>query len=497
MTKLKFNIIANYFSQGYRALIGILMMPLYLSILGAESLGVIGFYIMLQSWLQILDIGMKPAISREASKYKAETIPVLQLKDTIQTFNVVFLIIAIFIFLLLYFNSEYLSTDWLKISQLNAEDVSLSIKLIAMAIALKWLSGLYVGVINGLENQVQLNIILCIFSTFRFVFVLIPLNYIDESLKVFFYTQLLSTFVEFVTLKMFCNKLCGGGRRGHFSIRSLKTIFSFSSVIAFSSIVWVVVTQVDKLILSKNMSLDNYGYFSLAILVSNVLLVIGTAISPAILPRMTILKESSSNNSILNIYSKSLNLVMFLTIPMGLMFVFFGKDILYVWTGDNEASEKGYIILLWYTLGNLCVVFSAFPYYLQYAYGNLKMHFIGNIIYAVILIPVQVFLSSYYTAVETGIAWFSINFCILIVWLYFIHNKFLPGYHFIWLLNIFVGIIKVAFLLSIVWFFINIYNLQVNLVHLVFIFVLINFFYILTTKIFLDFLKGIYIKYEL
>ena len=46
------NTTLNYLGQAYALLIGIVIMPFYLGHLGAEVYWLIGFYTVLQSWLQ-------------------------------------------------------------------------------------------------------------------------------------------------------------------------------------------------------------------------------------------------------------------------------------------------------------------------------------------------------------------------------------------------------------------------------------------------------------
>ena len=49
-------------------------MPLYLKYLGGEAFGLVGFSMMLQAWIQMLDLGMSPVLSREMSRYRAGSV---------------------------------------------------------------------------------------------------------------------------------------------------------------------------------------------------------------------------------------------------------------------------------------------------------------------------------------------------------------------------------------------------------------------------------------
>ena len=46
----KRNVIASYVSQIYTAVIGIVMLPFYIKLMGSEAYGMIGFFTMLQAW---------------------------------------------------------------------------------------------------------------------------------------------------------------------------------------------------------------------------------------------------------------------------------------------------------------------------------------------------------------------------------------------------------------------------------------------------------------
>ena len=66
---LKQNIAANFVGQGWRLLMSIAFVPIYINHLGIESYGLIGIFAMLQAWMILLDMGIRPALSREMAKF--------------------------------------------------------------------------------------------------------------------------------------------------------------------------------------------------------------------------------------------------------------------------------------------------------------------------------------------------------------------------------------------------------------------------------------------
>jgi O-antigen/teichoic acid export membrane protein len=72
-SSIKRNTIANYIGQMYVMLIGIVVTPLYLEHLGAEAYGLVGFFALLQTWMNLLDIGLTPTLGRQIAHASGKT----------------------------------------------------------------------------------------------------------------------------------------------------------------------------------------------------------------------------------------------------------------------------------------------------------------------------------------------------------------------------------------------------------------------------------------
>ncbi|WP_322361905.1 hypothetical protein [Pseudomonas sp. Teo4] len=92
---LKKNIVANYFSQIYVALIGVLILPIYIKYMGAESYGLIGFFTMLQAWFALLDLGLTPTIGRETARFRAGRMSAVEYRRLFRALGAIFFVMAI------------------------------------------------------------------------------------------------------------------------------------------------------------------------------------------------------------------------------------------------------------------------------------------------------------------------------------------------------------------------------------------------------------------
>jgi O-antigen/teichoic acid export membrane protein len=117
----------------------------------------------------------------------------------------------------------------------------------------------------------------------------------------------------------------------------------------------------------------------------------------------------------------------------GFVLAMLAEPVIYVWTGDENVVNKVAPIVRLYALGNICLAFASFPYYLQYALGDLKLHLIGNLVFAIILVPAVVIATSTYGAEGAGWVWFISNLLFFVFWTSLVHRRFQPALNFEWL----------------------------------------------------------------
>ena len=64
---IKLNAITNYIGQFYALGVAVIITPFYLQYLGAEAYGVVGFFIVMQNWLNLLDMGLSTTLVRQVA----------------------------------------------------------------------------------------------------------------------------------------------------------------------------------------------------------------------------------------------------------------------------------------------------------------------------------------------------------------------------------------------------------------------------------------------
>ena len=434
----KKNILANYISQIYVTIIGIVMVPVYLKYMGAEAYGLVGFFSMLQAWFQLLDMGLTPTMARETARFNGGASDALSLRRLLRALEGIFIAIAVLGGGAMVAGAGTIAGSWLKVQQLPLVEVQHAIVLMAVIIALRWTCGLYRGAINGFECLVWLSGFNIAVVTARFVLVIPFFIYVSTTLTDFFYYQVGIALVEVAVLITKTYQLLPkveSRNRIPWQWGPLRGVLKFSLSIAFTSSVWVVVTQTDKLVLSKLLSLTDYGYFTLAVLVAGGVRILSGPIGGALLPRLTKLNAQGDNAGLILLYRNATQFVAVIAIPASLVLAFFAEHVLWAWTGDADVARKAAPVLMLYALGNGILALGAFPYSLQFAKGDLKLHLIGNVFFVVVLIPCLVWATMLYGATGAGYAWVGANSLYFFTWVPMVHARFAKGLHSQWFLQ--------------------------------------------------------------
>lgn len=434
---LKKNIAANYASQIYVTVIGIILVPLYLKYMGAEAYGLVGFFAMLQAWFNMLDLGLSPTIARESARYHGGAMLALDYRRLFRALSVIFAMIATVGGVALLCMSQTIAARWLNVETLPLTEVVFAVQIMAISVALRWMSGLYRGVLSGAERHIWLSSFTALVATLRFIGVMGSMWLWGFTPRVFFIHQAIVALLEVGGLFLMCRNLLPAVRSSveviGWSFLPVRQRLKFALTIAFTSSVWVLVTQTDKLILSGILPLAEYGYFTLAVMVASGIMVISGPVGGAIMPRMARLHAEGQHDELIRVYRSATQLVTVVAGAAAITVTFCAEPFLYAWSGSKELAANAAPILRLYAIGNGILIVGAFPYYLQYAKGDLRYHLIGNIVTGLGLIPCIIYAATNNGAIGAGWVWLSFHFFGLLTWARYIHQRLAPGLHNIWI----------------------------------------------------------------
>lgn len=435
MVSLKHNVFANYVSQIYATMIGIVTVPLYIKYMGAEAYGLVGFFALMQAFFNLLDMGLTGTISRETARFRGGVSDPLSYRRLVRALECIFLSLAVFGGGVLYAASSYIAQDWLQVKQLSVTEVENSLQVMSALVAMRWMCGLYRGVITGAERLVWLGGYSSLIATLRFIGVLPVLLYVGATPTIFFTYQFFVAIIEYAGFLFGAYRLLPAvsrSKRSPWSWTLLKPVLKFSLTMAATTSLWMATYQTDKLVLSKLLNLEEYGYFSLAVLIASTVGVVSGPIVSAIQPRMAKLEAEGDEASLISLYRHSTQVVAIIAASIATTFTFFSEPLLWAWTGDEILAEQTAPVLILYSIGNCFLAVSAFQSYLQFAKGNLRLSLIGQCWYTIVFVPAIIWASKHFGAIGAGYVWIATNILFFIVWVPLVHRQFVPNLNKLW-----------------------------------------------------------------
>ena len=157
MTTIKRNIIANYLGQALTGFMALAFLPLYIEYLGMEAYGLIGFFVVMQGLLMLLDIGMTPTLNREMARFTAGAYSPQRIRELLRSLELICCGVAVVVMVGMWSVSRYLATDWLKTESLSIDTITHALIVMAFVVGMRLCEGIYRGSLYGLEQQVWYN----------------------------------------------------------------------------------------------------------------------------------------------------------------------------------------------------------------------------------------------------------------------------------------------------------------------------------------------------
>jgi len=423
---LKKNIIANFAGSICQAIMGLVFVPLYIKFIGIESWGLIGIFATLQAIFGLLDIGLSSTLNREMARLSVLSGREQEMRNLVRTLEVIYWGIAIFVGIIVISLSPFIAHHWIKAERLSPKTIEQALLIMGFVIALQMPIGFYSGGLMGLQRQVLLNVINVIMSTLRGAGAVLILWLISPTIQAFFLWQIIiSTTNTFLLSRFLWRRLPLSKKRAVFQKQLLKGIWRFAAGMSGISILAVILTQLDKIILSKMLSLEMFGYYTLASVVAMSLGRLFTPVFYSIYPRFTQLVSLDDQEGLRQLYHKSCQFMAVLILPVAIVIALFSHEILFIWTQNQATADKTYLIVSILICGTALNGLMNLPYALQLASGWTRLSFLKNVIAVALVIPLIIYMTAHYGAIGAAIAWPVLNMGYVLFEIPIMHRRLL------------------------------------------------------------------------
>lgn len=414
---------------------GFAFVPLYIDYLGMESYGLIGVFAVMTAWLALLDLGMTPTLSREMARYTGGARSAESIKDVLRTVEVVSLSLAVAIAAAAYFFAGWFATEWFRTEKLPTHVVADAFALMGCVAAFRLVEGIYRSCIIGLQRQVLFNVIQSVAATVRAGGAIAVLAWGVQTIEAFFVWQAAASLATLLVLAWATYSSLPAVRPGRFSLAAIKDIWQFATGMIGVTFLALLLTQVDKVLLSKLLPLWDFGYYSLAASVAGAYATLITPIVQAFSPRLNQYHAAGDFPALTGTFHSAAQLMSVVLGSAGAVLICFSDTFLQLWTRDPALAGFTAPLLSLLVAGNLLNGLVWIPYQTQLAFGWVRPALLINMVAVVFLAPAVFWVAPRYGAFGTAWIWVALNSVYLVISMQIMFSRILKEEKKRWYFN--------------------------------------------------------------
>jgi O-antigen/teichoic acid export membrane protein len=319
-------------------LVGIVVIPIAIHGLGGERYGVLSLALVAMSYISLFDLGLGRATTKHVSAMLADS-ELVDLGAFAWTAVLLQLVLAVCGAIALALATPYLTDSVFHVPPYLSDESRRLLGWLSASLVPVLLASLFRGLLEAarrfdLVNAVKapsITVVLAIPAIVTLVHGDLGsiglLVFIAQGFTAISYAYLVFTIVPILSL------------RPSFRQRAARLLMSYGGWVTAYSVLTVVLSSLDRLILGNNLSLSELPYYTAPLDALMRLQVIPATIGLTLFPIFSVNKLSSFKDSSTT-YSSSLRITAFLMGITCLVLLIFSEDILKLWLGQDFASHS-------------------------------------------------------------------------------------------------------------------------------------------------------------
>lgn len=428
------NLLAGLANSIWSALVAFAVVPFYLKYLGMEAYGLVGFFMTAQVMFQLLDMGLAPTMNREVARYKAAG-DMQAAGRLLHTLAVIYWSMAIAIAGVMMAAAPFVASHWLKSEALSSETVVHAVMLMGLVVASRWPIGLYQAALIGAQRMTVSSAVNMSMVTVGAVGAVSVLALVSPTIEAFFIWQAFVGAGYALILRKVTWHVIGNSVTPRFDTRELKRIWRFTAGMTAIGITGVVFSQLDKVILSRVLTLGHYGHYMLATVAVSSLFILVTPVFNTVYPRFSGLVAKGDLTALQTLYELGTRVLASVLFPAAMLLAVFAEDLVRIWTGNPEIAVSAAPIIMLLAAGSALHGVMHFPYALQLAHGTTRLSLTIYLALIVFMLPLFIVLPLTFGTTGAAAAWLVVMVFYMLFGTWFMHRHLARGQGMKWLVS--------------------------------------------------------------
>jgi O-antigen/teichoic acid export membrane protein len=435
MSVLKRNVIANVAGTGVVTVLGIVLVPVYVSQVGVAGYGLIGLYLMLYGIVAAIAAGSTSAFNREVARARAAEDD-LTIRQQLPTLELIFWLLAVSLAAGFYFGASAIAGRWLTTEVVSLPDRIMSVQLMGVAVAAQLPLALYSSGLLGLQNHAPLTVTMVVSTLVRLGGGAIVLAFAPSLPAFFLWVAPVSVLQVAITGALFRSSLSSAKGTEAPQGAALNSTLAFGAHMTLLSVLAVLLSNQDKLVLSRAVDLDSFGVYLIAATLATGLAGIAWPVTNAAFPRMTELLTIGDEGELRRTYHRVTQLIAVIVLPIATAFALLPHEFLFLWTREETVAREGTWVLALLAAGTALSSVYHVPYFLQIAarWTSLALSLIGAGI--VLGVPATIILTRRFGIGGAALVWLAVNVLFITLGVIRTHRVLLRGEMLRWYADI-------------------------------------------------------------
>jgi O-antigen/teichoic acid export membrane protein len=350
---------------------GIVTIPLVTLTLGTEALGLVGVYATLQAMLGLFDLGLPMAANHRLAVLIGRNAAPAERAVLVRTLETLFWVLVA-LFLVIGFGLRGpLAESWLNVTVLPRATVDTALGVMIVVVAVRFPVAFYTNVLFAHDRHVYPNVVTATSAVLRIGLSVAALVWFNVGIVGFFIIQLIGGVAEVVLL-------AGGVWR----VQShrwasprwtvLRDIGAMAGGLTLVSLTAVVLSQIDKIILSKLLSLGDFGLYSAGYTLAAGLVALSYPVGNAVFPELA-RGFDAVRSALRRLVDGAVELTILAIVPLGCVMVMQSEALLRLLFLIKPVPDGLGGTLSLMTLGGIAQAFVTLPHLFQVAAGRVAI----------------------------------------------------------------------------------------------------------------------------
>jgi O-antigen/teichoic acid export membrane protein len=324
------SVVINFAGGAWLGLLIVATTPWYVADLGLEGFALIGIWQLLFYIALVFDFGFGAACARELARGTGASAGQGQQRTVFSMFELPVICIAAVLLVLIYLAAPWLAESWLDVRDYPSQDVAMILRLMAVAVALQFITAFYLNALAGLQHMATMNLVQIANNTVRYLGGAAMLL-VTEGIVPFFVFQAIAAVTGLVLARAQVVP-CDGAQS---PTPSLREHLRFSGGMFVTAATGALLANADRIVLSSMVNTELLGRYTVALTAIGLLQTLVFAFHRAYYPRFAELGGGGDPERLKAVYREACALVGSILVPVALVFAVFTPELYVAWLGQS------------------------------------------------------------------------------------------------------------------------------------------------------------------